>query len=226
VLKTAFPVDVRSTHATYNIQFGNMERPNHWNTSWDVGHYENPAHKWVDLSEGDYGVALLNDCKYGYDAKDNVLRLTLHRAPTEPDETADQGKHEFTYSLLPHAGTWRNSSVIQEGYALNDPLFACAIPVNPAGYLPETFSWAELNVDHVVLETVKKAEDGNAWVIRVYETKQYRNGDVHLTLGKKVRNALECNLIEREEQPVRFDANTITFAISPYEIKTFKVWLE
>lgn len=130
LLKAAFPVNVRATRATYDIQFDNIERPTHWNTSFDLAHFENSAHKWVDLSEGNYGVALLNDCKYGYDVKDNVLRITLHRAPTEPDETADQGRDEFTCSLLPHSGTWRNSQVIQEAYALNDLLMARLVPGN------------------------------------------------------------------------------------------------
>lgn len=225
VLKAAFPVDVRAMHATYNIQFGNIERSNNWNTSWDTTHYENPAHKWVDLSEGNYGVALLNDCKYGYDVKDNVLRLTLHRAPIDPDETADQGRHEFTYSLLPHTGTWRNGEVIHEGYALNDSLFASVIPANPTGSLPEEYSWAGIDADNVVLETVKKAEDEDAWIVRVYESKQCRNHEVHLSFGQKIRKAVECNLIELEEQPVNYDDHHICFGIAPYEIKTLKVWL-
>jgi alpha-mannosidase len=142
LLKVAFPVNVRATRAAYDIQFGSIERPTHWNTSFDTAHYENPAHKWVDLSEGNYGVALLNDCKYGYDVKDNLLRITLHRSPTEPDATADQGLHEFTYSLLPHSGSWSESDVIQEAYALNDLLMTWLIPTNLQGDLPAAYAWA------------------------------------------------------------------------------------
>ena len=105
LLKAAFPVDVRSTKATYEIQFGNVERPTHWNTSWDYAKFETVAHKWVDLSQRDFGVSLLNDCKYGHDVKDNVMRLTLLKSGIEPDPNADHGHHEFIYSLLPHAGT-------------------------------------------------------------------------------------------------------------------------
>jgi alpha-mannosidase len=224
LLKAAFPVNVRATRATYDIQFGSIERPAHWNTSFDTAHYENPAHKWVDLSEGNYGVALLNDCKYGYDVKDNLLRITLHRSPTEPDETADQGRHEFTYSLLPHAGTWRESNVIQEAYALNDPLMARLVPANPQGDLPSAQAWAEVDTEHVILETVKKAEDENAWIVRVYECKQYRSNAVAIRFGRPIRKAVECNLLEEDETPVAYQGDQLTFAVNPFEIKTFKIW--
>jgi alpha-mannosidase len=224
LLKAAFPVNVRATRATYDIQFGSIERPTHWNTSFDLAHYENPAHKWVDLSEGNYGVALLNDCKYGYDVKDNLLRITLHRSPTEPDETADQGRHEFTYSLLPHARAWRESQVIQEAYDLNDPLLAQPVPANPQGDLPAAYGWAEVGTDHIVLETVKKAEDENAWIVRVYECKQYRSNAVTITFGQSIRQAVECNLLEEEEIPVAYQGKELVFAVKPFEIKTFKIW--
>ncbi len=106
LLKVAFPVDVLSPQATYEIQWGNVQRPTHRNTSWDWARFETCAQKWVDLSEGDYGVSLLNDCKYGHDIQDNVMRLSLLRSPTMPDPEADQGEHRFAYSLLPHAGGW------------------------------------------------------------------------------------------------------------------------
>jgi alpha-mannosidase len=224
LLKAAFPVDVRATRATYDIQFGSIERPTHWNTSFDAAHYENPAHKWVDLSEGNYGVALLNDCKYGYDVKDNLLRITLHRSPTEPDPNADQGRHEFTYSLLPHAGTWRESDVQHEAYALNDPLMARLLPAHPEGHLSADHSWASAEPEHVILETVKKAEDEDAWVVRVYESKQYRSNTVTITFGQPIQKAVETSLLEEEEAPVTYHKNQLTFAVKPFEIKTFKLW--
>lgn len=124
LLKVAFPVNVRATKVTYDIQFGNIERPRHWNTSWDLARFEFVGHKWVDLSEGNYGVALLNDCKYGHDVKDNVLRLTLVKSAVSPDPEADKGEHVFTYSLLPHEGGWREGDVAREAYALNSPLLS------------------------------------------------------------------------------------------------------
>ena len=225
LLKVAFPVNVRATRATYDIQFGNVERPTHWNTSWDRARFEVPAHKWVDLSEGNYGVALLNDCKYGYDVHDNVLRLTLLRSPIEPDSEADLGMHTFTYSVLPHAGDWRASGVIAESYALNFPLCAARIPAAQSGDLPTVWSFASLSTDHVILETLKKAEYENAWIVRVYETKQCRNAAVQLRFGLPVRRAVECNLVEADPTPVNVQGDTLIFAIAPYEIKTFMVWL-
>jgi alpha-mannosidase len=224
LLKAAFPVNVRATRATYDIQFGSIERPTHWNTPFDTAHYENPAHKWVDLSEGNYGVALLNDCKYGYDVKDNLMRITLHRSPTEPDKTADQGWHEFMYSLRPHAGAWRESEIIHEAYALNDLLIARPVPANPQGELPAAYTWADVDTDHVILETVKKAEDENAWIVRVYECKQYRSNAVTITFGQPVLKAVECNLLEEDETPVAYQGNQLIFAVKPFEIKTFKIW--
>jgi len=224
LLKVAFPVGIRMTYATYEIQFGNIQRPTHQNTSLDVPHFENPAQKWVDVSEGDYGVALLNDCKYGYDVKDNVMRLTLHRSPTEPDPQADQGLHQLTYSLLPHAGTWRNSQVAEQAYALNYPLHAVSIPPNPAGILPAQFSWVTVDCDHVILETVKMAEDDDAWIVRLYEYKQFRNERVQLQFWRDIKQAVEVDLMEEHEEPVEFDANQITFSMRPYEIKSIKVW--
>jgi alpha-mannosidase len=224
LFKVAFPVNVRATRATFDIQFGNIERPTHWNTSWDYGRFEQVGHKWVDLSEGNYGVSLLNDCKYGHDIKDNVIRLTLIKSAVRPDPLADRGRHTFTYSLLPHAGDWRASPVVTQAYALNYPPLATLLPAQPDGVLPDSHSFAAVDSDHVIIETVKQAEDGDAWIIRLYECKQYRNTAVTLTLGQPLRRAVACNLIEAEESDVVFDGRQLTFAITPYEIKTFKVW--
>ncbi|MCC7449406.1 MAG: alpha-mannosidase [Anaerolineae bacterium] len=224
LLKIAFPVSIRATRATYDIQFGNIERPTHRNTSWDLARFESVAHKWVDLSEGNYGVALLNDCKYGHDVKDNVLRLTLIKSAITPDEQADQGRHVFTYSLLPHAGDWRASQVVQEAYALNMPLHVGIIRAPQTGALPQSYGFAVIDVDNVVLETVKKSEDDDSWIVRVYECKQYRSGAVNIAFGQPIKRAVECNLVEEGAEPVAYDGRCLTFAIAPYEIKTFKVW--
>jgi alpha-mannosidase len=224
LVKVAFPVNIRSTRATYDIQFGTIERPTHWNTSWDYARFEVPGQKWVDLSEGNYGVALLNDCKYGYDVKDNVMRLTLIKSSISPDETADRGKHLFTYSLLPHEGDWRQGNVIQEGYNLNNPLLSVERSANEQGQLSSTYQFAALDSDHVMVETIKKAEDEDAFIIRLYETNQYRNHDVNIKFAKSIQKAVECNLVEEEEKEVSYHGETITFSINPYEIKTYKVW--
>lgn len=226
LLKVAFPVKIRSTSATYDIQFGNIERPTHWNTSWDIARFEVPGHKWADLSEGNYGVSILNDCKYGFDIKENVIRLSLIKSPIHPDETADRHTHIFTYSLLPHKGTWRDAKTVEEAYSLNIPLIAKKVHANPEGNLPPEYQLVKVDADHVLIETVKKAEDDDALVIRVFDYKQYRNSDVSLIFGSEIKKAVECNLIEEDEQPVLFEKKRVRFSIAPYEIKTFKVWFK
>ncbi|NPV54170.1 MAG: alpha-mannosidase [Firmicutes bacterium] len=231
LLKVAFPVDVRSTKATYEIQFGNVERPTHWNTSWDYARFETCGHKWADLSEGGYGVSLLNDCKYGHDIKDNVMRLTLIKSAIAPDPLADKCHHTFTYSLYPHPGDWYQGGTVREGYSLNYPLRGVAVlNGNQSGegqgesdnLLPDSFSFIRVDAPNVIVETVKKAEDGEATVVRVYEYGN-RRGPVTLSFGFPIKAARECNLMEREEAPVEFSGNKLKFFIKPYEIRTFMV---
>ncbi|GGH84821.1 alpha-mannosidase [Pullulanibacillus pueri] len=225
LLKVAFPVNVRSTKATYDIQFGNIERPTHWNTSWDYARFEVVGHKWVDLSEGNYGVSLLNDCKYGHDVKDHTIRLTLLKSAISPDETADRGHHSFTYSLLPHKGDWREGNVVEEAYGLNTPLLAHEVTANENGTLQPHYQFAELNCDHAFIETVKKAEDDdNAVIVRVYEYKHYRNEDVKIKFSQAIQKAVLCNLVEEDEEKATFKDQTLSFSLAPYEIKTFKLW--
>jgi len=226
LLKVAFPVAVRATRATYEIPFGNLERPTHRNTSWDAARFEVPAHRWVDLSQADYGVALLNDCKYGHDVHDHVMRLTLLRSPIDPDPDADQGKHHFTYSLLPHVGDWRQGGVMEEAHALNFPLHARSAPPRTQVRAPATFSFARSECPHVVLDTVKKAEDEDAWILRVYEFQQAGSDAAALRFGRPLRRAVECNVLEEGDLPVRIDGDRIVFGIAPYQLKTFKVWFE
>lgn len=126
LLKVAFPVDIHALEATYDIQFGNVKRPTHWNTSWDYARFETVGHQWADISEKGYGIALLNDCKYGYDIKDSVLRLTLLKSAVHPDPQQDQGHHEFTYALYPHTGDFVEGRVVQEAWELNNPLRSVA----------------------------------------------------------------------------------------------------
>ena len=225
LLKVAFPVAVRSTRATYDIQWGNIERPTHWNTSWDWARFETVGHKWVDISEGNYGVGLLNDCKYGHDVKDNVLRLSLIKSPVRPDPTADQGSHVFTYSLLPHAGGWREGQVAREAYALNVPLSSHPLAAQPGGSLPAQFAFVTPDSEHVIVETIKKAEDDQAWIVRVYEYQQFGGNEAALDFGRPIARAVECTLLEQEERDVAAQGHRLVFGIAPYEIKTFKVWL-
>jgi alpha-mannosidase len=220
LLKAAFPVDVRNTRATYEVQYAAIERPTHHNRDADRAMFEVPAHRWADLSEGDYGVTLLNDCKYGYDIKDNVMRLSLLRAPTQPDPHADEGEHSFTYSLYPHAWGWRNGAV-QQGADLNDPILAVPVAASP-GPLPAVYAFASLDADHVVLDAVKRHEDSDAVIVRLYEAHGQR-GDVTLTFADAPAAVTECDLLEENDTPVKLKGNSVMFFIKPHEIRTFRV---
>ena len=222
ILKTAFPVRINAGRATYDIQFGAVERPTHRNTSWDLAKFEVCGHKWADLSEGDYGVSLLSDCKYGYDVHDNVLRLTLLKGAVSPDPEADRGRHTFTYALLPHNGDWRMETV-DEAYALNYPLLTRFVPAGTrgGGLLPTRYAFASVDDTRVIIETIKKAEDGeDGIIVRLYEAMNTR-GTATLTLGFELDAAFAVNLIEDDPQPIPFARNRVTFEYRPFEIKTF-----
>ena len=220
LLKVAFPVDVHTHRATCHIQFATAERATHRNTDFDTARFEVPAHHWADLSEGDYGVSLLNDCKYGYDVKDNVLRLSLLRSPIDPDPHADEGEHVFTYSLYPHGGDWRNGTV-QQGYELNHPLLVAEFRPSP-GPMPKAHAFASIDAGHVILDTVKKAEDSRALIVRLYEAYGQR-GDISVTFGPRPKTVSECDLMEEQDKPIACHGHRVSLYVKPYEIRTLKV---
>lgn len=221
LLKAAFPVDVHAEKATYEIQYGNVERPTHWNTSWDYARFEVCAHKWADLSEGDYGVSLLNDCKYGHDIKNSVMRLTLLKSAAEPNVDGDREIHEFTYSLYPHNGDFRSGNVVKMAYALNCPMSSKVEDSHP-GNLPDELSFISLNKDNVVIEVVKKAEDSDHIVVRMYECFNQR-AKVTCRLPKTIQTVEECDLLENSISAAKPEGDSFSFNIKPYEIKTFKI---
>jgi alpha-mannosidase len=220
LLKVAFPVDILSPTATFDVQWGNVERATHRNTSWEMARFETCAHKWADLSEGNYGVALLNDCKYGYDVLDNVMRLSLLKSATSPDPNADQGEHRMTYSILPHSGDWR-TDVVPAAYDLNDPL----ILRRADGGAVKTFAPSSLvavDVPNVIIETVKMAEDGNGLIVRLFENERSRSR-VKITLGFTLVGAYSCNLLEENERELPIDGNVVQLDITPYQIQTLRL---
>lgn len=223
LLKVAFPVDIRATKATYEIQFGNVERPTHWNTSWDYARFETVGHKWVDLSQGDYGVSILNDCKYGHDIKDNVMRLTLIKSAISPDPAADKRLHKFLYSLYPHAENWYAGDTTREAYCVNYPLQYVLSDLNK-GILDDRMPFIEVDAKNVIIETIKKAENNDYIVIRLYEYGN-RRSNVILSFFTEIKEAYECDLMEEIKKPINFINNQIYFEINPYEIKTFMVKL-
>ena len=198
-----------------------MERPTHKNTGWDRAKFEVCAHKYADLSDNGYGVAIINDCKYGHDIHDGVMQLSLFKCSTHPNEDADQGEHRFTYALCPHAGTLAQSDVAQQAYLLNDPL--TALPATgTVDLIPASYSVVTLDCDHAFCETVKEAEEGDETVIRLYE---YKNicGKATLTFGFDVAAVEICDLLERNGQPIPVVNNRVTIDLQGYEIVTLKV---
>ena len=223
LLKVAFPVSVLSTTATYEIQWGNVERPTHRNTSWDWARFETAAQKWVDLSEGGYGVSLLNDCKYGHDIHDNVLRLTLLRGTTAPDPRADLGRHRFTYSLFPHTGSW-GMDTIREAYALNDPLIVYdkKIQKTEGGEKNELPPLLDIDPSHIVVETVKRAENERGIIVRLYEA-QRRRGPYQLTTGFSLAEVWRTNILEEDQQKLEHGLHQVRGTIRPYQILTLRL---
>jgi alpha-mannosidase len=217
-LKVEFPLEISASQATYEIQFGHVQRPTHFNTTWDLARFEVCAHRWADLSEPGFGVALLNDSKYGYACHGNVLRLSLLRATTSPDPQADRGQHHFRYALLPHAGDFRTAGVIAEGYRFNLP--PRLLPTNRP---PEKHSFFELSEEHVVLETLKKAEDTNSLILRLYEA-HGRRGAFNLQSAPPIRAAALCNLLEEEQTELSTEtAGTLRIEITPFQLQTVRL---
>ncbi len=212
LIKTAFTVDIRSTYATYDIQYGNVRRPNHWNTSWDQARFESVGHRFADLSERNYGAALLNDCKYGYDIKDNVMRLSLLRSGLQPDHLQDLGTHEFTYAFLPHTGDFVAGHVVEEAYGLNNPMDVFE-GQDKTGYS----SFFTLDNPQVEIDAVKKSEDGKYLVVRFHDFAG-SSQKVVLDPGFGFGAWMEGNLMERPiEEPKE---GKVEVSLHPYEIKT------
>lgn len=223
LLKVAFPINVNALKATYEIQFGNVERPNHYNTSWDMARFEVCAQKWVDLSEGDMGVALLNDGKYGHDVLNNVLRMSLLRSPKAPDPECDMGVHRFTYVLMPHYGPYQYAEVVRSAYALNAPLRTAWLEAHDGnnGQLPAFVSCDDRNI---IIETVKKAEDSNDLIVRLYECHNSR-GQAELNAIRPIKQAVLCDLEENELADLDVIGGILNFQYKPFEIITLKLKL-
>ncbi len=214
LLKAEFPVDIHADEATFEVQFGNVKRKTHTNTSWDKARFESCAQKWMDFSEGHYGVSLLNDCKYGHSVNDGTIGLTLLKSGVEPNPNADVEIHEFTYSLLPHAESWQEAGTVAEAYKLNQPAYAVS-----GGESGKAVSFASVNKRNVILETVKAAENGEGTVLRLYECENART-KVTLTVPADTKSAYLTNLLEEIESELPVENGKVTFTIKPYEIIT------
>jgi alpha-mannosidase len=221
LLKVAFPLSTHSDIATFEIPYGSIERPTTRNTPAEQAKFEVPAQRWADLSNTKHGFSLLNDSKYGYDVKGNVLRLSLLRSPEWPDPHADEGHHEFTYSLYPHGGNWRDAQTVRRGYELNYKLIAMWAQKHE-GTLPREHSFVRVEPDNVVLTAIKKSEDDDSLVLRFYEWAG-READVKLQLPAGAQSASETDLMERSIASLAMHNDAVTVHTKPYEIKTLKV---
>ena len=221
LLKVAFPLSAHNEKAAYEIPFGSIERPTTRNTPAEQAQFEVPAQRWADISDSKHGFSLLNDCKYGYDAKGNVLRLSLLRSPEWPDPHADEGHHEFTYALYPHGGSWRDGFTVRRGYELNYKLVSMPTGRHQ-GRLPAEHSFVEVQPEDLVLTAMKGAEDGSGLVFRFYEWAG-KEVDAKFVLPGGAESASETDLMERSTGPLPVKNGAVTVHTKPYEIKTIKI---
>jgi alpha-mannosidase len=222
LLKAAFPLAATSNKATYEVPYGSIERATTRNNSWEQAQFEVPTLRWADLGDAQHGFSLINNSKYGYDDKDNVLRISLLRSPIWPDPDADRGHHHFTYALYPHGGDWKQALTVRHGYEYNYQLHAMQVEAH-SGSLPAQFAYVTVKPENVVLTALKKAEDSNALIFRVYEWAG-KSGDVEIHVPKGATGATETNLMETPEgSALNLAGDTVTATIHPYEILTLRV---
>ena len=222
LLKVGFPVEVNASDATYDIAFGNLRRSVHRNTSFDEAKFEVPAHQWMDVSDGGYGVSLLNDCKYGHEAHGKLIRLTLLKGSVYPDPEADLGEHDFTYVLYPHAGSWEGAGTPQHALDLNSPLAWRAS--NPTAEQPIQHSFLHCAAPNVSLEAIKRSEDGHHMIVRLVERQNCHTHTI-LVFDRPVQGAWSCDLMERVEARLTPSGPELSIVLKPYEILTLRVAL-
>jgi alpha-mannosidase len=222
LLKAAFPLAASSAMATYEIPYGSIERPTTRTNRWDAAKFEVPALRWADLGDAQHGFSLINEAKYGYDAKDNVLRLTLLRSSTAPDPVADQGEQRFAFSLYPHADGWKQAQTVRRGYEFNYKLEAEQAQIHP-GTLPSRFSFVSVTPQNLTLTALKKSEDGQHLVVRFYEWAG-QAGVATISVPRGVTGATLTNLMEEPEgAPLAIKDSTVSAPFTPYSIITVRL---
>jgi alpha-mannosidase len=225
LLRALFPLAVRSHEATFETMYGVVRRPTHRNTSWEAARFEVAAHRFADLSETGYGVALLNDSKYGHSAHGNVLGISLLRSPIHPDPLADEGEHRFTYSLFPHEGDWTGAGVTQEAFALNSPL--CTAVARGLGTLSPESGLVAVEGVPLALGSLKKAEDGRGFILRLYEPHGAR-GESVLRFAKEIKKAEKVNLLEEADKSNPLPTakgDTLRVEVRPFGVLTIRLEL-
>jgi alpha-mannosidase len=222
-LKAAFPVGIRNDYAAYEIPFAAIRRTTRSETLWEKARFEVPALRWADLSDKNnkYGISLLNDSKYGYDIHANVMKISLLRSPTWPDPMADRGKHTFVYSLYPHAGGVSEGDTIKRAQELNIPLQA-AITEKHRGIFPARFGFFTVKSEHVILDTVKKAEDDDGVILRLYEAAG-QESQAEVFFFRTPKKIFETDLMERTIKEYPSAGQSISLRFKKFEIKTLKL---
>ncbi len=224
MLKVAFPVAVHAKTATYEIPYATIARSTGNKTSFEKARFEVPAQRWADLSQKDYGVSLINESKYGYDIKDNLMRLSLLRSPTSPDPMADRGYQDFSYLLYPHTGNWKTAGTTRLAIEYNKPLLVFRTRAH-RGKLPRVKSFVQVTPENVNLNVVKKAEDSDAWEIRLIEI-YGKAAPVTVHFDRKLKRVEETDLLERHTADLKPERRQFRFEINPHEIRSFRVWFE
>lgn len=222
MLRTSFGVNVFAQTATCDIQFGTIDRPCHDNTGWDKAKYEICAHKWVDVSQRDYGVALLNNSKYGHYVNGNTIDLNILRSPDYPGKNVDRGVHEFVYSILPHTGNHIEGDVAKEAYQLNVPLTTIKGEASDINEPQKQRSFIEVADDNIVIEAVKKAEDSDDMIIRLYENSG-SSCKTNVNFGFDIKSATLVNMLEEDECELKVCDNSIDIEFKPFEIHSIKI---
>jgi alpha-mannosidase len=220
LLKVEFDVDIYSKKYTSDIAYATIERSNCRYNKVDQAKFETSAHYFIDLSDSDYGVSLLNDCKYGHEVNGNTMMLTLLKGPMNPDPESDLGEHYFTYSLYPHKEDWKYAETLLRGLQLNQPLYA--VPFTSSEIEATNISFVSVDVDNVLLEALKKSEDGKGYILRLSE-KKGKSTAVEVNLMKKSGMVYECNLLEREDLLIAQNVDKLLITMKPFEVKTYKV---
>lgn len=218
LLKVGFDVNVRCETARHEIQFGNIKRPTHENYPTDKSQFEVSNHKWTDLSDNRFGAAILNDCKYGISVSGSDMRLTLHKAGCHPDPGGDRGRHTATYSLLVHNCGFSTDAVIRPAYELNYPVI-CVDGENTVLCSGEPMF--TVSAENVIIETVKYAEDGNGFVLRLYET-EGSHACCRLMAGFDIAGMAETDMLEYEDKALETNGNAVCLDFKPFEIKTVR----
>jgi alpha-mannosidase len=224
MLKVSFPLSVQDTVATFEIPYGSITRSTQRNNSWNKARFEVSAIRWADVSKDNYGVSLINNSKYGYDVKDNVMRLSLLRSPKWPDPTADRGEHEIEYSLFPHKGDWKEANTVNRGYDFNYKLIPFLTDIHE-GDLPSEYSFVKMNAPNLILTTFKKAEDSHGYIFQWYEC-EGKDTQAEIEFPQQPKKVVLSNFMEEDLEELNFDDKKLLIETKRNSVITIKVYFE